>query len=809
MTLTGLERLAGDPGILARETGRSARVGLVANPTSVDSRLVRSVEIVSAAARDAGGSLVRIFGPEHGFWGEAQAGEAVGDTVDPVSGLEVVSLYGERREPRAELIADLDALVFDLQDVGLRYYTYLSTLVACATSIAALAARGGRAPRIVVLDRPNPLGGESVEGLSIEPELLSFVGCLQMPARYGLTIGELARFAVAKLGLRLDLAVVTLEGWSRDMLWPDTGLPWVPPSPNLPDFPAVLCYGGTCLLEGTNLSEGRGTALPFRTFGAPWLDGEALAAELSRRKVPGFAFAPARFVPSISKHAGLACRGVRVHVTDERGCRPLLLGYAILDAVRTLHPRELVLLPFLDQLSGNTLFREGAALDAILERERVEAGAFAVERRPYLLYPEVRETGWPRETGRPRAVGHPRAAIPAGTWKALGIMSGTSVDGISVALVQVTTDASGGTRVANLAARAYPMDESLRSEIFALFEDGPGSLDRLAVLDLRLGEAFGRTALTLLSEARVAPADVSVIGSHGQTIRHVAGPPGSARRGTIQAGSGAAIAMVTGIPTVSNFRVADIAAGGTGAPLVPFYDLVLASAFERPMAFLNVGGIANVTWVGRHDEMVAFDTGPGNVVADRLAAIASGGNLRCDLDGRLGERGRVLPEVLAAWLAHPYLSAPPPKSAGREEFGTTFFEAEVTPRLASGASPFDLLRTAEAFTARAAAAALAHLVPAPPRMLSVTGGGAWNPWIMADLRASLAETGTRVARGDEVGLSVDFKEAEAFALFGLLRLRGLRNTEPRATGAMRAVIAGELSLPPHPLIEPTSMPFTK
>jgi uncharacterized protein YbbC (DUF1343 family)/1,6-anhydro-N-acetylmuramate kinase len=788
MTLTGLERLARDPGILARETGRPARVGLVANPTSVDSRLQRSVEIVSAAARDAGGSLVRIFGPEHGFWGEAQAGEAVGDTVDPVSGLEVVSLYGERREPRAELLADLDALVFDLQDVGLRYYTYLSTLVACASSIAALAARDGRAPRLVVLDRPNPLGGRSVEGMAIEPGLLSFVGCLPVPARYGLTIGEFARFAVAKLGLRLELAVVPLEGWRRDMLWPETGLPWVPPSPNLPDFAAALCYAGTCLLEGTNLSEGRGTTLPFRLFGAPWLDGEALAAELSRREVPGFAFAPARFVPSISKHAGLACRGVRVHLTDTRGCRPLLLGYAILDVVRILHPRELQLLPFLDQLCGNALVRGGAALDAVLDRERAEAGAFTVERRPYLLYPEE------GAVGQPSAAGRPRAATPAGTWKALGLMSGTSVDGISVALVQVAAGAAGGPRVANLAARTYPMDESLRSEIFALFEDGPGSLDRLAVLDRLLGEAFGRAALALLSDARVDPADVSVVGSHGQTIRHVAGPPGSARRGTLQVGSGAAIALVTGIPTVSNFRVADIAAGGTGAPLVPFYDCVLAAAFERPAAFLNVGGIANVTWVGTRDEMVAFDTGPGNVVADRLAAIASGGNLRCDLDGRLGERGRVLPEVLAAWLEHPYLSASPPKSAGREEFGTTFFEAEVAPRLASGASPFDLLRTAEAFTARAAADALARLVPAPPRVVSVTGGGAWNPWIMADLRASLA--GTRVARGDEVGLSVDFKEAEAFALFGLWRLLGLRNTEPRATGAVRAVIAGELSLPP-------------
>ena len=803
--------------MLARETGRLTRVGLVANPTSVDSRLVRSVEIVSAATRTAGGSLVRIFGPEHGFWGEAQAGEAVGDAVDPVSGLEVVSLYGERREPRAELLADLDALVFDLQDVGLRYYTYLSTLVACVTSIAALKARGGRAPRLVILDRPNPLGGRSVEGMSIEPEFLSFVGCLPVPARYGLTIGEFARFAVAKLGLRLELAVVPLEGWSRDMLWPETGLPWVPPSPNLPDFHAALCYGGACLLEGTNLSEGRGTALPFRIFGAPWLDGEALAAELTRRKVPGFAFAPARFVPSISKHAGLACRGVRVHITDERASRPLLLGYAILDAVRTLHPRELQLLPFLDQLSGNALIRQGATLDTVLDRERAEAGAFTVERRPYLLYPEENETrrlraarpsaaGSPRAAEHPRAAGRPHAAAPAGTWKALGIMSGTSVDGISVALIQVTAGAASGPRIANLASRTYPIDESLRSEVFALFEDGPGSLDRLAVLDRQLGEAFGRAALELLSEARVDPEDVSVVGSHGQTIRHVAGPPGSARRGTIQAGSGAAIALVTNIPTVSNFRVADIAAGGTGAPLVPFYDCVLASAFERPAAFLNVGGIANVTWIGSQDEMVAFDTGPGNVVADRLAAIASGGKLRCDLDGRLGERGRVLPVVLAAWLRHPYLSVSPPKSAGREEFGTTFFEAEVAPRLAAGASPFDLLRTAEAFTARAAADALARLVPAPPRVLSVTGGGAWNPWIMADLRASLA--GMRVARGDEVGLSVDFKEAEAFALFGLWRLLGLRNTEPRATGAVRAVIAGELSLPPHPLIEPSSKPIT-
>jgi uncharacterized protein YbbC (DUF1343 family)/1,6-anhydro-N-acetylmuramate kinase len=794
MTATGLDRLARDPGVLVRGTGAAGRVGLVANPTSVDARLERSVEIVRDAARTVGGELVRLFGPEHGFWGEAQAGEPVRDAVDPKTGLPVVSLYGERREPRSEMLADLRTLIFDLQDVGLRYYTYLSTLVACAQTIASIKQVDQPALRLVVLDRPNPLGGLVVEGMAVEPGCVSFVGRMPAPARYGLTIGEYARYAVATLGLDLEIEVVPLQGWCREMMWPDTGLSWVPPSPNLPGFEEVVCYGGTCLLEGTNLSEGRGTTLPFRTFGAPWLDADALAADLSGRNLPGFAFVPARFVPTFSKHAGQRCRGVRIHVTDAHAARPLRMGYAILDALRALHPRELELLPanaqgkapFLDLLAGNALARQGAGLDALLDRERADALAFERERRPFLLYPEPDR--------RPAARAARGAASPApGSWKAVGLMSGTSVDGIDAALVEVTVGTRGSCRVANVLSRTYPMEESLRAEVFALFEDGSGCLERLAVADRRLGEAFGAAALALLAEAGVDPAEVTVVGCHGQTVRHVAGAPGSMRRGSVQAGSGAAIALATGIPTVSNFRVTDIAAGGTGAPLVPFYDAVLATAFEKPVAFLNLGGIANVTWIGAGGEIAAFDAGPGNMVADRLAAIASGGELACDKDGCLGSRGRVLPEVLDAWLSHPFFAMTPPKSAGREEFGSKFFDTTVAPHISAGARPLDLLRTAEAFTARSAADALMRHVPTRPTLVAVTGGGAHNPWIMADLAAGLP--GARVVRGDEVGLSIDHKEAEAFALFGLWRLLCVPNTEPRATGAAKAVIAGELSLP--------------
>ncbi len=386
----------------------------------------------------------------------------------------------------------------------------------------------------------------------------------------------------------------------------------------------------------------------------------------------------------------------------------------------------------------------------------------------------------------------------------IGLMSGTSADGIDAALSEhrVERRAEGSPAVSTrlLAAVARPLPEALRAEIFALFEDGPGSLDRLAILDMELGEAFAEAALAVAAEAGLRPADVAVIGSHGQTIRHVARDPGSPGRASLQIGSGAVIARRTGIATACDFRPSDIAAGGTGAPLVPFFDRIAAEAFEKPVAFQNYGGIANVCLVRSGGPLVAFDTGPANMIADRLVLEMSGGRERYDRDGLIGRGGRVREDLLAEWMRHPFLAKRPPKSSGREEFGTVFYDESVAPLL-GGLEPGpardelfrDLVRSAEAFAARSTAAAYRDFLPEEPRTVVVSGGGARNPVIMAELRAALPRS--RVVDADAAGLSIDYKEAMAFGLFGLMRLLGLPNTEPEATGAQGAVIAGGLFLP--------------
>lgn len=382
----------------------------------------------------------------------------------------------------------------------------------------------------------------------------------------------------------------------------------------------------------------------------------------------------------------------------------------------------------------------------------------------------------------------------------VGLMSGTSVDGIDAAVSEHVVDGDGGVGSRLVAAIGVPLADSARAAVFSLFEDGSGSLDALALLDMELGEAFAGAALAAIREAGMKPPDVAVIGSHGQTIRHVAGSPGSPRRASLQIGSGAMIAARTGIATVCDFRSGDIAVGGTGAPLVPFFDRIASARFDKPIAFQNYGGIGNVCWIPENGPLVAFDTGPANMIADRLVSEMTDGRLGYDRDGLIGSRGSLRRDLLARWLDHPFLAKAPPKSSGREEFGSAFYESSLRPLL--GGVPegqnrealyADLIRTAETFAAASAARAYRELLPALPRLVVVSGGGARNPVIMAELRAALPECEVRDA--DEVGLSVDYKEAMAFGLFGLLRLLGRPNTEPEATGAARAISAGALYLP--------------
>ncbi len=312
---SGLDELLARPGLL-----RGQRVGLVCHAASVDARLRHA----ALALRDTRGvTLTALFGPEHGLWAAAQDLVEVDDARDPATGLPVYSLYGPTRVPSAETLQGVDLLLVDLQDVGARYYTFVYTML----HVLEAAARHGR--RVLVLDRPNPLGGEVVDGNLLDADYRSFVGLHPLPVRHGLTIGELALLFRHELNLDVELQVLPMRGWRRSMAFEDTGLPWVPPSPNMPTPDTAWVYPGGCLIEGTNLSEGRGTTRPFEFVGAPWLDAWRLARDLEAERLPGVRFRPCVFTPTFQKHAGRSCGGVQVHVL-ERARFPAFLTYLLL-----------------------------------------------------------------------------------------------------------------------------------------------------------------------------------------------------------------------------------------------------------------------------------------------------------------------------------------------------------------------------------------------------------------------------------------------------------------------------------------------
>ncbi|MFN3335932.1 MAG: exo-beta-N-acetylmuramidase NamZ domain-containing protein [Thermomicrobium sp.] len=304
------------------------RVGLITNPTGIDRLLRRTVDVLFQSNRV---NLIALFGPEHGLYGEGQAGETLHDTHDNRTGLPVFSLYGPRQGPPQWILRELEVLIFDLQDIGVRYGTYLSTL-ALAQQAAAEAGC-----LFVVFDRPNPLNGCTVEGNLLQPAFRSFVGCYPLPIRHGLTAGEFARLLAAANGWPEPL-VITMKGWRRDLWFDQTGLPWVQPSPNLPTLDSLTLYPGTCLVEATNCSEGRGTTRPFEIVGAPWLDPWELAADLEARGLSGVRFRPVYFTPTFSKHASLRCGGVQIHILDRQVVRAVELGLHLLDALRRQNP---------------------------------------------------------------------------------------------------------------------------------------------------------------------------------------------------------------------------------------------------------------------------------------------------------------------------------------------------------------------------------------------------------------------------------------------------------------------------------------
>jgi len=370
------------------------RVGLVTNPAGVDARLRHIADLITQAA---GCRLAALFGPEHGFGAEAQDLIGVADAVHPRYGCPVHSLYGNSvasLRPRPEHLRELDVLVIDLPDIGSRYYTFQATMLYCLQAAAECGLP------VVILDRPNPLNGVTVEGPTIRPGFDSFVGAHPVATRHGLTVGELATMYAAERRIPVSMEVIPCLGWRRDQYLDETGLPWVLPSPNMPTLDTALVYPGQCLFEGTNLSEGRGTTRPFEIFGAPWVSPDCVLQKLAPSDLPGVTFRPLTFRPTFHKFAGELCNGLQIHVTDRGAFRPLRTSLAMLAAMKSegdgrfqwrTQTYEFVSdKPAIDLLFGSD--RERLALDAGVPAAEIarawedDEADFAVRTMPYLLY---------------------------------------------------------------------------------------------------------------------------------------------------------------------------------------------------------------------------------------------------------------------------------------------------------------------------------------------------------------------------------------------------------------------------------------
>lgn len=385
---TGLDRLqAGSFVALAGQ-----RVGLMTNPSAVNRDLTSAYHLLTSGIV----KLTALFAPEHGFAAAMPDAAHIDHTTDPRSGAPVFSLYGDTYRPTPDMLAGVDLIVCDIQDVGARFYTFVWTLSHI------LEAAGEHGVPIIILDRPNPLGGAVIDGPLLDAGLSSFVGRFPIPVRHGLTLGELARMINARWNpTPASLTVIPCVGWQRAMTWEKTGLAWIPPSPNMPRLSTVWHYPGACLVEGTQLSEGRGTTLPFEVVGAPWIDPLRLADYLNAQGWPGVRFRPHMFLPTQSKWSGKTCGGVQVHIIDPRGWEPLRVWLSVIMAVRHLYPDDFAWLPpyqdgvepspqHFDRLIGSETVRaqidDGAPLDAISAGWAADCQAFAEQRQPYLLY---------------------------------------------------------------------------------------------------------------------------------------------------------------------------------------------------------------------------------------------------------------------------------------------------------------------------------------------------------------------------------------------------------------------------------------
>ncbi len=378
---TGLDHVEAHHALFAGK-----RIGIIANHTAYD-RQGRFIVDVFKGLGDV--RIAALFSPEHGLYGVEEAGETVADRRDPKYGLPVYSLYGTTRKPTPQMLEGIDVLVFDIQDIGARFYTYISTMA------LAMEAAGECGKRFVVLDRPNPIGGLAVEGPILDPALASFVGMHPIPVRHGLTVGELARMIDGQRwlagGVHVSLTVVPMTGWKRAMWYDQTGLVFRRPSPNMPDVETATIYPGLCLLEGTNVSEARGTAMPFRQFGAPWIDGPKLAARLNALNLPGLAFHVTAFTPTASKHQGALCHGVRIEVADRDRLEPFWSGVCIVNEIARMAPDDFAWrASHFDRLCGTSTIRQAIirreCLSPLRERWRADVESFQAIRGRYLLY---------------------------------------------------------------------------------------------------------------------------------------------------------------------------------------------------------------------------------------------------------------------------------------------------------------------------------------------------------------------------------------------------------------------------------------
>ncbi|XXM70556.1 exo-beta-N-acetylmuramidase NamZ family protein [Lysinibacillus sphaericus] len=364
------------------------KVGLITNPTGVDQELN---SIVDTLHNDPDVELTALYGPEHGVRGDAQAGQYVDFYIDERTGLPVYSLYGATKKPTPEMLENVEVLLFDIQDVGTRFYTYIYTM-----AYAMEAAKENDIP-IIVLDRPNPLSGSKVEGPVLDMEYSSFVGNYSIPLRHGMTVGELAKLFNTEFDIGADLTVVEMEGWKRDKYYDETPLEFVMPSPNMPTLDTALVYPGAALIEGTNVSEGRGTTKPFELIGAPFINAADLADELNGLKLEGVTFRAASFTPASSKHAGKLSHGIQIHVTDRDTFKPVETGLHIVKTIHDMYPEDFQFraensagISFFDNLIGNGWIREGIeegrSVDEMIAQWQPELKEFNKVRKQYLLY---------------------------------------------------------------------------------------------------------------------------------------------------------------------------------------------------------------------------------------------------------------------------------------------------------------------------------------------------------------------------------------------------------------------------------------